>query len=57
MLLGPMAGTPSSGDAPVSSSRSASPVVGTGSVSKYAVVFLDNQYVFFLPSIGDRLLT
>ncbi|QRV74014.1 protein-histidine kinase [Ceratobasidium sp. AG-Ba] len=45
LLLGPMAGTPSSGDLPPSSSRSESPVVGALTTSKYAVVFLDNQYV------------
>ncbi|KAG8740211.1 hypothetical protein FRC12_016075 [Ceratobasidium sp. 428] len=43
MLLGPMAGTPSSGDMPPSSSRSESPAVGAQTMSKYAVVFLDNQ--------------
>ncbi|KAG8745674.1 hypothetical protein FRC10_007371 [Ceratobasidium sp. 414] len=43
MLLGPMAGTPSTGDVPPPSSRSASPAVGGPSTSKYAVVFLDNQ--------------
>ncbi|KAG8747461.1 hypothetical protein FRC12_014065, partial [Ceratobasidium sp. 428] len=43
MLLGPMAGTPSSGDMPQPSSRSESPAVGAQTMSKYAVVFLDNQ--------------
>lgn len=42
MLLGPMAGTPSSGDPPAST-RSESPAVNPPVVSKYAVVFLDNQ--------------
>lgn len=45
MLLGPMAGTPSSGDGPTSSSRSESPAVAPVQMNKYAVVFLDNQYV------------
>ncbi|KAF8605922.1 hypothetical protein BDV93DRAFT_490002 [Ceratobasidium sp. AG-I] len=43
MLLGPMTGTPSTGDVPTSSTRSESPLVGTAPLSKYAVVFLDNQ--------------
>ncbi|KAG8747308.1 hypothetical protein FRC10_001487 [Ceratobasidium sp. 414] len=43
MLLGPMAGTTSTGDVPPPSSRSASPAVGGPSTSKYAVVFLDNH--------------
>ncbi|CAE6512281.1 unnamed protein product [Rhizoctonia solani] len=40
MLLGPMTGTPSTGYPP--STRSESPAVNQG-LSKYAVVFLDNQ--------------
>ncbi|CAE6406227.1 unnamed protein product [Rhizoctonia solani] len=42
MLLGPMAGTPSTGDPP-SSTPSDSPATNVQVPSKYAVVFLDNQ--------------
>ncbi|CAE6516173.1 unnamed protein product [Rhizoctonia solani] len=42
MILGPMAGTPSTGDLP-SSTSSDSPAANVQVMSKYAVVFLDNQ--------------
>ncbi|CUA78227.1 Autoinducer 2 sensor kinase/phosphatase LuxQ [Vibrio cholerae O1 biovar El Tor str, N16961] [Rhizoctonia solani] len=42
MLLGPMTGTPSTGDPP-SSTPSDSPAASAQAMSKYAVVFLDNQ--------------
>ncbi|KAG8761318.1 hypothetical protein FRC11_014076 [Ceratobasidium sp. 423] len=41
MLLGPMTGTPSTGDPP--STRSDSPAANAQKLGKYAIVFLDNQ--------------
>ncbi|KAH7335379.1 hypothetical protein B0J17DRAFT_669914 [Rhizoctonia solani] len=49
MLLGPMTGTPSTGDPP-SSTPSESSATNVQVLSKYAVVFLDNQCFLLLPS-------
>jgi CheY-like chemotaxis protein len=58
MLLGPLAKTPSSIDPPPST-RSESPAVNPhcASVGKYAVVFLDNQYVRLVSNACCKMLT